>query len=304
MKSYTKHLILLTLFLPIALVAQIESVFNAVEMESSVLKVSEKIKTISGTIQLISTDKPSFPLAENKEDHLICSEVKTENGVLDKVVFTFADDKLKYILSKGNIKEVFADSRKDTAMVYMDYEVFFKDKLFLNKKKDLAWIVSEDAMHPNLFAWENPVMNMDQTTSKKEMLKETPEFLKMGATLEDMKPLIEKNSDFIMEEKLDGSDPNAQIQINGFGVECLGFPRKIEARFGDDKLNVVWILTGKGEEDRIRKLLVAQYGEPIFVNDDWEIFNNWQVGLRKDKPEVLLMEQQIGLQYKKSYFKQ
>lgn len=304
MKNYVKRLIIITLFIPSVMLAQIESVFNAVEMESSVLKVSEKLKGIAGTTQLISTDKPSFPLAENKEDHLICSEVQTENGVLDKVVFTFADDKLKYILSRGNINEVFAESRKDTAMVYMDYEVYFKDKLFLNKKKDLAWIVSDEAMHPNLFSWKNPAIDMDNSFSKKELSNEVPAFLKMGVSLEEMKPLIEKNSDFIVQEQLDGSDPNAQIQINGFGVDCLGFPRKIEARFGDNKLNVVWILTGKGEENRIRKLLVAQYGEPIYVNEDWEIFNNWQVGLRKDKPEVLLMEQQIGLQYKKSFFKQ
>jgi len=52
---------------------------------------------------------------------------------------------------------------------------------------------------------------------------------------------------------LDDSDPNAQFQIDCFGVEYAGFPRKIEARFGDDRLNTVWILTGSGEEDRLRK---------------------------------------------------
>jgi hypothetical protein len=112
------------------------------------------------------------------------------------------------------------------------------------------------------------------------------------------------NSEFTYIEKLDDSDPNAQLQINCFGVDYLGFPRKIEARFGNKKLNVVWILTAKAEEDRIRQALINQYGKPIFVNDDWEIFNNWQVALRKDKPEVLLMEQNIGLEYKSSYFKQ
>ena len=304
MKNYTKQLLFITLLIPITLFAQIEAVFNAVEMKSSVLAVSQKLKGISETMQLISTDKPSFPLAEHKEDHLICSQVKTENGILDKVVFTFADDKLEYVLSKGNIEAVFANPRTDTAMIYMDYEVYFKDKLFLNKKKDLAWIVSDEAMHPNLFAWENPVIHMKSSYSKREIATEIPVFLSMGAPLEEMKPLIAKNSEFITEEQLDGNDPNAQIQINGFGVECLGFARKIEARFGDNKLNLVWVLTGKGEEDRIRKILIAQYGEPVFLSEDWEIFNNWQVGLRKDKPEVLLMDQELGLQYKKSFFKQ
>ena len=102
----------------------------------------------------------------------------------------------------------------------------------------------------------------------------------------------------------DGSDPFAQLQIDCFGIEYAGFPRKFEARFGDNKLNVLWILTGKGEEDRIRQELIKHYGKPIFINDDWEIFNDWQIGLRKDKPEVLVMTKEIGMFYKKDYFKQ
>jgi hypothetical protein len=131
-----------------------------------------------------------------------------------------------------------------------------------------------------------------------------PEFIKMGAAIEELRSVFDAKSKFTNTQELDGSDPNAQLQINCFGVDYLGFPRKIEARFGNGILNVVWILTGKGEEDRIRKALIAQFGVPIYTNEDWEIFNNWQVGLRKDKPEVLLMEQSIGLQYKTSYFKQ
>ena len=44
--------------------------------------------------------------------------------------------------------------------------------------------------------------------------------------------------------------------------------------------------------------------KPIFVNDAWEIFDNWKIGLRKDKPEVLVLTQELGLFYKKEYFKQ
>ncbi|PIB29287.1 hypothetical protein BFP75_03860 [Maribacter sp. 4G9] len=165
--------------------------------------------------------------------------------------------------------------------------------------------MTKEAMHTNLFAWNNPYIDLSyKDETEPNSSNQIPAFLKMGATIDELKPILEASSDFTNTEKLDGSDPNAQIQINCFGVDYLGFPRKIEARFGDNKLNVVWILTGKGEEDRIRRALIIQYGNPIFINDDWEIFNNWQVGLRKDKPEVLLMEKTIGLEYKTSYFKQ
>ncbi len=185
----------------------------------------------------------------------------------------------------------------------MDYEVYVKDKLFIKEKEDVAWILTDEGMHTGLFAWENPYFN-ENYSAKLNTGTSIPKFIKMGEALEVLKPILELNSEFTYTEELDGSDPNAQLQINCFGVDYLGFPRKIEARFGNEKLNVVWILTAKGEEDRIRKALTEQYGIPIFVNDDWEIFNNWQVALRKDKPEVLLMEQNIGLEYKTSYFKQ
>jgi len=291
--------------MPLLFYAQAESIINGISLKEALDEVTKKLSDISQKVEVISVDSPSFPLAKTREEHLIGSQVKTKNGIISKVVFTFADDKLKYIEARGNVQKVFASKRIDTARVYMDYDVYVEDRLFLKQNKDVAWILTEEAMHTNLFAWENPYLD----SSYKEELapnysQQIPTFLKMGASIDELEPILNVNSDFTNTEKLDGSDPNAQIQINCFGVDYLGFPRKIEARFGDNKLNVVWILTGKGEEDRIRQALINQYGNPIFTNDTWEIFNNWQVGLRKDKPEVLLMEQSIGLDYKTSYFKQ
>jgi len=298
------YLILFTsLVCSASLFSQAESVFNTIELNNSLEKVTEKLSAISNTATLISPKDITFPLAKNKEDHLVCTNVRTNNGIIDKVVFTFSDNKLSYIYAKGNVYETFTEQRKDTARIYMDYKVYVKDKLFLKQKEDVAWILTDEGMHTNLFAWGNPYLNESYSVKPKKTAV-IPPFLKMGGSLEVLRPILESNSNFTNTEELDGSDPNAQLQINCFGVDYLGFPRKVEARFGNEKLNVVWILTAKGEEDRIRKALTTQYGKPIFVNDDWEVFNNWQVGLRKDKPEVLLMEPSIGLEYKISYFKQ
>jgi len=301
-----KNLIgILFLTFPILLSAQAEHIFNGIQLNESIETVSKKLSNISETSKIIAIDAPSFPLAKTKEEHLVCSNIKTENGTIAKAVFTFADNQLVYIEAKGNVFKTLTSHRNDTARTYMDYEVYIKDKLFINKKKDAAWILTKEAMHSNLFTWENPYLNNQKEADEtSHSTNKIPPFLKMGASFEELNPLLEANSDFTNREELDGSDPNAQFQVNCFGVDYLGFPRKAEARFGDNKLNVVWILTAKGEEDRIRKALIVQYGGPIFVNEDWEIFNNWQVGLRKDKPEVLLMEPQIGMDYKTSYFKQ
>jgi hypothetical protein len=68
---------------------------------------------------------------------------------------------------------------------------------------------------------------------------------------------------------------------------------KVEAVFGDGKLALVWILTGKPEEPRVRAALIAAYGEPITVGDDYEVFGDGSVQLRKDKPEVLFLSLEL-----------
>jgi hypothetical protein len=304
MKITIKHSILVTfLLVSKSIFSQAEIIFNNVHFDESTSQVEQKLSLIATLDNKITVDKPTFPLASNQETHLIYSNIKTANGTINKVAFTFSDNKLSYIQANGNIYKTFVEKRKDTARAYMDYEVYVKDKLFIKEKEDVAWILTSEGMHTGLFAWRNPYLNENYSV-KLNTGTNIPEFIEMGGALEVLKPILELNSEFTYIEKLDDSDPNAQLQINCFGVDYLGFPRKIEARFGNKKLNVVWILTAKAEEDRIRQALINQYGKPIFINDDWEIFNNWQVALRKDKPEVLLMEQNIGLEYKSSYFKQ
>ena len=283
--------------------AQVEKQFNGVNMKESLATVQSKLKNIVATSKVITVKNTVFPFAKDKEQHLICSELKTESGTISKAVFTFADDQLTNIEARGNVLESLTTKLTDTAINYMDYTVYQKQMLLINPKKDMAWIMTDEAMFSHLFTIENPYLNEEAT----EALPNTglvPAFLQMGASYEELKDPFKANSSFTFKQELDGSDPNAQYQINCFGVNYLGFPRKAEARFGDDKLNVVWILLGKAEEDRVRQALIKQYGPPIFTDDVWEIFNNWQVALRKDKPEILLMTQEIGLDYKTSYFKQ
>ncbi len=304
-QHYKSLFILLCLILPLGLSAQVESILNGIQLNQSVQTVTKKLAHTAGSVNVITIETPTFPLAKEKETHLVCSQLLTQNGTINKVVFTFADDTLKYIEARGNAVKVLTQNRKDTARTYLDYEVYVAENLFLKKAADAAWILTPEAMHVNLFTWENPYLDSgNKENTNKIGATQIPPFIKMGATLDEIKPVLEAHSAFTNTEELDGSDPNAQLQINCFGVEYLGFPRKLEARFGNNTLNVVWILTGKGEEDRIRQALIAAYGAPVFENAEWEIYNDWQVGLRKDKPEVLLMEKSIGLGYKTNYFKQ
>ena len=282
--------------------AQVVTGFNNVEFNESLLSVQKKISAISSDVVILEITTPNFPLSEKKEEHLIASMVGLDSGTLDKVVFTFSDDKLCYIQAKGNVVKTIASIAKSEAKRYLDYTVYESDLIFINNKKDLAWQLTPESVHPNLFTWDNPYL-YTKNEIKYEPSVKIPEFIKMGGNIDDLTPFLKSNSLFIQVQKLEKKDSITKTQINCFGVEYAGFPRKFEARFENGELNMVWILTGKGEENRLRKKLTEEYGKAVFVNDDWEVFNNWTVLLRKDKPEILLLTQELGLMYKKQYSK-
>ena len=89
MKISKNILAFLSLILPLVLSAQVESVFNDIRLNQSLKVVAQKLGEISENSNVISIDKPSFPLANSKEEHLVCSQVTTENGIIKRVVFTF-----------------------------------------------------------------------------------------------------------------------------------------------------------------------------------------------------------------------
>jgi hypothetical protein len=161
----------------------------------------------------------------------------------------------------------------------------------------VIWLI---VLHPNLFTWNNPYLNSNIEINYNPSAK-IPSFIKMEENLEVLLPLLKENSDFIKIENLEATNSMVKTQVNCYGMEYAGFPRKFEVRFENNKLKKVWILTGKEEENRIREKLTIEYGNSVFENDNWVVFNNWTVLLRKDKPEVLLITEELGLKYKKQY---
>ena len=302
MKSFTLSLAIL---FSAMVSAQADQLFKGIKLGLPLDSVKTKIQSSASQLYIVEVANPSFPLAKDKEEHLICLGCKSSNGSIEEVAFSFADDKLALIQAQGNAFKAVMEKRQDTADVFMNYSAFWDDLIIADKEADMFWILSDEAAHTNLFAWINPYL---PSQGGKEIVYESsaavPEYIQMGGDLNDLRTHLADASLFTYERELGPGDPNAQIQIDCFGIQYAGFPRKFEARFGDNKLNMVWILTGKGEEERIRRKLTEVYGEPIFVNEAWEVFEDWQVFLRKDKPEVLLLTPELGAFYKEDYFKQ
>lgn len=287
----------------VSLRAQAESLFRGVTLYESLEKVQATISPYVGETHIFDKEDPVFPLSARSEIHLLCQDFDTGTAVVKEVVFTFADDRLVFIEAYGNALKALALSRQDTAIVYMDFKVYPKDRILGRPKDDKLWILTPEAAHTNLFLWDNPLLAINGGIYPQYNTEEAlPQVIAMGGTLTELSPLLDKASRFIDIQELDDSDPNAQLQLDCFGIEFAGFPRKLEARFGDGRLNVVWILTGKEEEGRIRRHLTQAYGEAIYVNDDWEVFKDWQVLLRKDKPEVLVLTPEMAKFYKADFF--
>jgi len=307
MKNKIKNVMLLfcLISIPSSIFGQAETIFNNIHFNESLEIVNKKIKEISETTNVINVESPSFPLAANKEAHLVCKNIKTKNGTIVEMVLTFADDKLVYIEAHGNVIKSIVDIREDKVMDYLIYKVYPSDLLVANVEKDIVWMLTKDGGKLNLFTWNNPYLHSSSISIPvyKPSSTKIPEFLKMNGELDKLRPILNEKSALVFEEELDGSDPTAQLQLNCLGIVYAGFPRSVEARFGNGKLNTVWILTGKPEEKRIRERLIKSFGKSIYVNDKWEVFNNWQVYLRKDKTEILLTNKALGLERKKEILK-
>ena len=303
MKINTAFAILAGFLIGLTARPQNNPVFDPIELGQTTETVSGYLQGRAGNITQFSPDAVVFPLAAHRESHWTAENFRTGSGVLSRVVFVFADDKLVFIQAEQGVMKQLETQPGLAFDAYADYRFYKDQNLVVHPVRDVAWKLNGDGLHLNLFAWDHPFL-LGRSWPDYSRDVEVPDFLEMGGSLTDLEPLLKKASEFIYREELDGSDPNAQLQLNCFGVEYGGFSRKAEARFGDGQLNTVWILTAKAEEDRLRKSLTKTYGPPVFVSDQWEAYHHWQVFLRKDKPEILFLTEDLGQYYKVEYFGQ
>ena len=283
--------------------AQANPVFGPIELGQTMETVAAHLDDHAGEISRFIPEMVSFPLAEEEEIHWIVKGFTTEDGIVGDMALVFADGHLVFIQGQQGILEQLEAYPEMEYDQYEDYRFYKGESLVLHSERDMAWKLNEAGLHLNLFAWNHPMLEGKSWPEYTQDVQ-VPDFLEMAAPLSKLEPMLEEASEFIYREELDGSDPNAQLQLNCFGVQYAGFSRKAEARFGDGQLNTVWILTAKAEENRLREALVEAYGQPIFVSDQWEAFQDWQVFLRKDKPEILFLTASLGHHYKKEYFGQ
>jgi hypothetical protein len=79
----------------------------------------------------------------------------------------------------------------------------------------------------------------------------------------------------------------AQMQIDCENFQFRGKPRHAEFVIGDDRLKIVWIMTGPDEDDALLSAMIAAYGPPDRRNKHYDAFVAHRAALRLDRHEVL-----------------
>ena len=279
--------------------------FHGIEMGQRVNEVRLALKDDCEYFEIFRSDDPYLPVAAESQGSLVAHEMSLGDGsTLDTVSFVFADDELVMIEATGGVELGLLPWAGPRSATVGRWDAHLSTNTVLDLEEDHAWILSDAALHPHLFLWSDPQLWVEKPLrfSPTTAIPKAFEFGGRFEDLEDRLRAIAMASDLeVIEEPWLPTQPEHQTQLNLYGMVYAGFFRKAEVVFGDDQLELVWILTGKAEEDRVRERLIAEFGKPEFVSDEFEAFAGWRVALRKDKPEILLLSERLAPMFEQMY---
>lgn len=285
----------------------VEKAFNGLEFGAAPASAIERIEAQCGSIETINVEPPVIPIARERETHVLCRNYNTGEGPgIGEVVFVFGDDSLALVEAHGGVVAALSVLAGAEPQEFLDYVVYFEDMLLTNPVADAAWLLTPESLHPHMFMWRNPVLAANASATRKFVASAAiPADLKFGSSIDEVGPLLENSCERTSRQEIEEvwlpTNPSRQTQINCYGYDYAGFLRKIEAVFGDGILQVAWILTGTGEEGRLRQSLVKEFGAAQSDNGVYEVFNNGRVALRKDKPEVLMLAEDLVPYYQEDF---
>lgn len=279
----------------LAVAGEIESAFHGIEVGQTMAEVGDRLQDHASS-RRIETAPARLPIAQESQARILVDELVLKDGsVIEEVAFVFGDDALSMIEAHGGATDAMSSLVASEGTEYGPWVAHVAERIVMNRDEDRAWVLSDDALHPHLF------LNGATGFDGEEVIDPSaarPAAFRFGTRYEELEdellalaPLHQLRTE---DQPWLPTQPAEQTQLNLFGVEFAGAARKAEVVFGDGKLELVWILTGAAEEERVREALVAEYGEPVFVNEVFEAFEDWTVALRKDKPEVLMVADHLA----------
>jgi hypothetical protein len=249
------------------------------------------------SISVFELSAPRLPLAAERESQLICWNYDNVSGLsFDTLVLRFADGGLAMVEARGgNVARLL--SPEEETMEYAGFTGYSQSDETVIIDQEVAWVVRTDDMHSHPFLGSTPIVTAEGAPAASASALKPPDLV-FGASLDEIRETFVPQCLRAVEREISPPDlptqPGKQIQIDCLGFPYAGFLRKVEAVFADGELALVWILTGKPEEQRVRDALIAAYGDPVHVDDDSEVFGDGTIVLRKDKPEVLFLSTELA----------
>lgn len=241
-------------------------------------------------LERIDVVTPRFPLAAESETHFVCDGLDMATGAhLDRAVFILGDGALVQFNATGGAGAL---AQPGEAQSFRNFTAWPDAGVLIDSASDTVWVLNPDGLHSNLFIWRHPALDGAALPEAQPLSFEMPAEIRLGETLAVLAPEIEAACGFTRTFEDEPGLPTGnttQTQIDCFGYRVAGFDRKIEFVFADGRLALAWILTGVGDEARLRDLLTAQYGEPAAaIPPGLEFFPGDRMALRTDKPEILI----------------
>lgn len=223
-----------------------------------------------------------FPFARESEVYQHCRAEGAE------ILVTFADGERLMTEVRGDISGLIP--AEDPAFEIETLQVFPQDFLLIDQAASTARIFANPQVLTLFAFWENPAWSGHARMPDGEWF--LPPEIVFGASIEDFEAALEPSCGMTMTRPIEEiwlpTEPAEQHQIDCFGYEIAGYPRKVEFIFGDGILQQVWLMVGDADIERLRDHFTALHGEPTSEDETYIVFGDWTLALRKDVPEILI----------------
>ena len=259
-------------------------------------EASAHIRNACQAVTRIDVADTRFPAASDTEVHLRCSDLTLANGASGgDAIFTFADDQLMLVDARGEANNF--RPGPDPAFQIEGFDIYMPDQLVVHTAANRVSLFATFPGAPLALHWDNPAWTQDAITAPSGPFFLAPEIV-FGTDRSAMTEILEESCELALGRPIEtvwlATAPAEQFQIDCYGYEMAGYPRKFEFIFGDDTLQQVWLMFDTGDIPRIRAFLTAEYGAPIHVDEQYEIFDDYRLALRKDIPEIRYVSDEIA----------
>ena len=245
-----------------------------------------------------ASSPPVYPLAGATEHHYLCLGYRYDGGIVDKVIFLFADGTLSQIEARGGAVVAFAPLRSPFRR-FFHLVVYDEGERFASVRDDTVWYLSPAAKQASLLFWSNPYLGDRPGQPKYDQSARAPQELEFGAAMGQLLPGLKQACPLLKVNK-EGTGTSSQelanrSQIDCYGYEFAGFPRKLEVVFDDNRLRLARILVGQPESPRLFVALTAEHGLPTSRTETEVVFGDGQVALQQGPAVVLLQPKRVSL---------